>query len=650
MAGRKIHALAGTASLMIRWNKDSSLFQRAGASSHGLSRMGLIPEETIQQVIAASDIVGIISGHFPLKRVGSNFKALCPFHSERTPSFIVNPARNSFHCFGCHVGGGPVKFVELYEHVSFPEAVRRLAERAGIAIVEVADDAESAAANRQRKELLVLHREAAEWFHQLLLNDAMAGPARGYWKRRGLSGDHARRWKIGYAPPGADTIRGWAKERGISERLLIEGGLISCGDDAGQPGQAWFRFGGRLVFPIHNEHGEVVAFSGRILDKDDQAAKYLNSPETPIFSKGRTFFGLDKSRRAIARAQRAIICEGQLDLITCFENGVENVVAPLGTALTDHHARMIRRLADEAILCFDSDTAGYKASGRAFRELARAGVFVRVVQLPDGEDPDSLIRSQGADAFRASLHQAVTFFDYQIGHLNRTADLTTARDRLRAVDELAPGIASLTEKTAQEDAIYQASTRLAVPTEDIRRRVSRAAREIARERRWDAAAPGPAVEEPLVIASNAVRLLCKLALTDAAAREWLLATGDSAWLDDLGETELLSRLWRSPKIDPLQPTTVAAMIATLNDREQAFLSALLADNQPTRGLDDARAAFFQLKLQRLKGLIDQKQARLRLTNLPHDDIVKLTREVIDLNREIRELRALELLPASLVPF
>jgi DNA primase len=613
------------------------------------ARMGLIPEETIQQVIAASDIVAVISAHFPLKRVGSSYKALCPFHGERTPSFIVNPARNSFHCFGCNVGGGPVKFVELYEHVSFPDAVRRLAERAGIAIMEVADDGESAAANRQRKELLALHRQAAEWFHQLLLNDPIAGPARGYWKRRGFSGDQARQWKIGYAPPGTGPIFAWAKEHGISERLLVEGGLISSPDDSADRQREWFRFGGRLMFPIHNEHGEVMAFSGRILEKDDQAAKYLNSPETPIFNKSRTFFGLDKSRRAIAKLQRAIICEGQLDLISCFEHGVENVVAPLGTAFTDHHARMIRRLADEAILCFDSDTAGYKASGRAFRELARAGVFVRVAQLPAGEDPDSLIRSYGTEVFLDRITEAVTFFDYQIGHLSRTADLTTARDRLRAVDELAPGIACLTDKAAQEDAINQASTRLAVPTEDIRRRVSRAAREAARDRRADFGAGSPLPDGPLVIASNAIRMLCKLALTDTAARDWLLASGDSTWLDDLAETELLSKLWRSSKIDPNQPSSVSVFLATLADREQACLSALLADNQPTHGVNDARAAFLHLKMLRLKSLIDQKQARLRLPNLPHDEIFNLTSEVIKLTSELRGFKALGMSPAGLAP-
>ncbi|MGI8601744.1 MAG: DNA primase [Verrucomicrobiales bacterium] len=622
------------------------------ASSAGFARMGLIPEETIQQLVAASDIVAVISSYFPLKRAGANFKALCPFHNERSPSFMVNPARGSFHCFGCGAGGGVIKFVELYEHVSFPDALRRLAERAGIAIIEVADAAETASANRQRKDLLALHRDIAQWFHELLLKDAMAEAARRYWKSRGLEGQHARRWQIGYAPPHAAALLAWSNEKKYSQQSLVEAGLISLGDEGGGRRQrsVWFRFGGRLMFPICNEHGDVVGFSGRALQKDTGAAKYVNSPETPIFNKGRVFFGLDKSRRSIAKSQCAIICEGQLDLISCFENGIENVVAPLGTAFTNHHARTIRRLSDEAVLCFDSDDAGYKAAGRAFRELARAGVFVRVAELPGGEDPDSLIRARGIDALREKLKAAASFFDFQMTHLTRGVNLSGVRERLRVVDELAGSIASLTEKAAQEDAINTAATRLAVPTADIRGRVARAARDLTREGEREDRIAVPAREAPLIIANKAVRMLCKLALTDVEARVWLLNSGDSHWLADLAETEVLTRVWQANNLDPGHPASVSAFVAALPPPEQALVSALITEESPARGVDDARAAFFHLKTQRLKNLIDQKQARLKMPGLPPEDLLTLTQEVVECHRELRHLKGTAATPASLVPF
>ena len=339
------------------------------------------------------------------------------------------------------------------------------------------------------------------------------------------------------------------------------------------------------MFPICNEQSEVIAFSGRILEQNDQIAKYLNSPETPLFSKGRILFGLDRARRSIAKLRRSIICEGQLDLITCVEAGVENIVAPLGTALTPHHARRLSQLADETVLCFDSDTAGIKAAGRAFRELAHAGVFVRVAELPEGADPDSLVRTQGVDAFRTRIDQARSFFDFQVAHLSRSTDLTQVRERLRVAGELAAAIACLSEKAAQEDAINQTATQFAVPTADVRRLVTRAAREATRERTGAAAPAHPAVAEepPLIISDPGIRLLYRLALTDAAALEWMRHSVEPAWLTQLAETEFLATLLGSSGLDPAAP---AVFLAKLSSREQACASDLLADSSRLGGLDE----------------------------------------------------------------
>jgi DNA primase len=627
--------------------------------------MGRLSEETIQQVIAASDIVAVVQSYFPLRKAGSAYKAVCPFHSERTPSFQVNPARQIFKCFGCGAGGGVVKFVELYEHVSFPDAVRRLAERAGIPIVESEDSAEELGAFRQRKELLGLHRAIADWFHQLLLTDRQAEPARRYWKSRGLDGQVARRWKIGFAPPDPTRVLAWARENAIRDDLLAEGGFMLFTDDHGRRRrEPWFRFAGRLMFPINNEQGEVIAFSGRLLDPEAQAAKYLNSPETPIFNKSRVFFGLDRARRAITREKRSIICEGQLDLITCVEAGIEAMVAPLGTAFTEHHARRLHQLADETVLCFDSDTAGVKAAARAFAILARAGIHVRVAELPAGDDPDSLVRREGADALRARLDAAPAFFDFQLAHLTRSADLTQVRDRLRIAADLAQGIASLTEKAAQEDAINRTATRLAIPPDDVRKLVVRAARDTARERRHDEARDQPKAatadteaaiapdDGPALPDNRAVVWLCRLVLIDTEARDWLRQT-DHAWLADLPGTEFLRRLLLEAAFNPADHAALTLFLATLTPRQQDAAHALLAETSPSHGLAEARAAFYTLKGIWLRGRIDQIKARQAVAALSTEELHRLAFEEIKLRSQAKEAAAaaaLARLPATLAPF
>ena len=297
--------------------------------------MSRIAEESIQLIADATDIVELIGSYFPLKRAGTSFRALCPFHKEKSPSFHVNPSRQSFHCFGCGAGGGVFRFVMDYEHLDFPAAVRRLAQRAGIVLTEENDPQEQSRRN-QRSRLLELHREAAAWFHAQLLRTREASHARDYLKHRGLTKEIAVPWQLGYAPAGWDHLREWAYGKGFTRDELLQGGLLTAkeGDQRG----GYDRFRDRLMFPIRNDYGEVVAFSGRILSESQKEAKYVNSPETPISSKGRVLFGLDKSKRALIDAGEAIVLEGQIDLISAFEHGVTNVTAPQGTAFTVEQA------------------------------------------------------------------------------------------------------------------------------------------------------------------------------------------------------------------------------------------------------------------------------------------------------------------------
>src|SRR5438034_6419802 len=389
--------------------------------------MGTIPSETIEQIAAANDIVEVIGSYFPLKRAGANFKALCPFHQEKTPSFMVSPSRQTFHCFGCGAGGSVFRFVMDYEHVDFPSAVRKLAARVGITVVEKFPAGGAGVEERQRElrqRLLKLHAEAAQWFHENLVKREVGQTARKYLGTRGITVEIAKRWQLGYATDEWDAFGNWARGRGYDVRDLIASGLVKTKDDMAssssqatsgvKPQRSYDRFRGRIMFPICNDVGEVIAFSGRLLQDDEESAKYLNSPETPLFRKGNVLFGLHKTKRALIEANCAIVCEGQLDLITFFEAGITNVVAPQGTAFTERQARVLKRFVNEVVLCFDADAAGQTAAERSLDALLQNDLIVRVAEMPPGEDPDSLVRRKGKADFEARIAEARNFFEYWI--------------------------------------------------------------------------------------------------------------------------------------------------------------------------------------------------------------------------------------------
>ena len=343
-----------------------------------------IPSETIEQIAAANDIVEVVGSYFPLKRAGTNFKALCPFHQEKTPSFTVSPSRQTFHCFGCGAGGSVFRFVMEYEHIDFPSAVRKLAARSGITVVEKSGGRSRSDEEHQRElrqRLLKLHAEAAQWFHKNLIEGELGDAARKYLRSRGITAEIARRWQLGYACDDWDAFGSWAREHGYESRDLIESGLVKARDQGEPSADAqrrsyYDRFRGRIIFPICNDVAEVIAFSGRLLKDKEDAAKYLNSPETPLFRKGSVLFGLDKTKRALIDTNCAIVCEGQLDLISLFEAGITNVVAPQGTAFTESQARILKRFVDEIALCFDADAAGRRL---CLRRAAQAPSQVRAV-------------------------------------------------------------------------------------------------------------------------------------------------------------------------------------------------------------------------------------------------------------------------------
>ena len=425
---------------------------------------GFLSPATREQIRAASDIVDVIGSYLPLKRAGANFTALCPFHKEKSPSFNVNPHKQIFHCFGCHKGGDVFTFVKDYENIGFMDAVRRLAERAKIPL-EFENSPGEQQSRHLKDQLLQIHDQIAQRWQNCLANEAAGQLARDYLQKRGVSADAIKLFRIGAAPEMWDDTVNWAKSKNFGLDLVEKAGLIIRKEETGN---YYDRFRGRLMFPICDEQGRVVGFSGRILSGDEKTAKYVNSPETAIFTKSKIFFGLDKSKRAILDAGYAIICEGQLDLIACFMNGVQNIVAPQGTAFTDQHARIIKRYANEVVLCFDSDNAGQNATVHALDHLLAAELAVRVAVVPAPHDPDTFIKKFGGEKFRELVEHAAGFFEFLLDRLCATNDAATDKGRLAILRGMAEALHKTGNRVLIDTHAQKTALRLGVPPEAVR--------------------------------------------------------------------------------------------------------------------------------------------------------------------------------------
>ena len=370
-------------------------------------------ERTIEQVQSLNDIVEVLSGYIQLKRAGRSFKALCPFHQEKTPSFIVNPERQAFHCFGCNEGGDVFSFVMKHEHVSFPEAVRMLAERVHFTLPESKYQPASAANRSHGDQLYKLYGDAAAYYRFQFLKSQSdgAGKARMYWKNRGFGDSEAENFGIGYALEEWRGLFEHLSKKGYQQDTLFQSGLIARSSQ----GQPYDLFRHRLMFPILNAQGRVIALGGRVLG--DGQPKYLNSPETEIFKKRREFYGMftaKKSLNAQGEIRRLIIVEGYLDCIQLQVHGFPNTVATLGTALTNEHVRVLKRYADEAIVVYDGDQAGESAALRGLDIFIEEGMNVRALSLPKGLDPDDFIRAKGEQALKDAVQKAQDFFDFKL--------------------------------------------------------------------------------------------------------------------------------------------------------------------------------------------------------------------------------------------
>jgi DNA primase len=533
----------------------------------------MLAQETVEQVAAASDIVAVISSYFPLKRAGTEFRALCPFHQEKTPSFFVNPSKQSYYCHGCGAGGAVFQFLMQYENIDFPEAVRRLASRAGIAIIVEELSQEEELKQSLRKRLLRLHFEASAWYHNNLLRTKAAAHARSYLQSRGVNIETAKRWQIGYAPKTWDSLVHWATTSGFTKEELMASGLAKPREEGNPRSRIYDRFRDRLMFPIHNDFGEVVAFSGRILDPDASGGKYVNSPETPLFSKGNLLFGLHQSKRFIANARQAVVLEGQLDLITTFEAGIQNVVAPQGTALTARQAALLHRFADEVVLFFDADAAGQKAAERALEVLFAAGLQVKIGEMPPGEDPDSLIRKSGSDAFRARVESAEDFFDFEVNHKLSATESKTTAGRVAFARKVSQFISVVPDLILRDTLISRLSIRLTIPRQTLQQMVRSSGSQIQGRTLTE-----EVVTPHLSMPRHDLAVICKAALV---VPDLLKEIRQQPWrsvLQHVEGAELISKIFASA-LEPGEPAGLAAFFASLSKSDAAVLSLLLANKE-----------------------------------------------------------------------
>ncbi len=455
-----------------------------------------------QTVKQQADIVRVIGEYITLKKSGAqNYSGLCPFHGEKSPSFSVHVGGQFYHCFGCGVSGDVFKFVQEIDKLSFPEAVKLVAQKCGIPLPKREfHSPEEAAESRLRGQLLELHEQATAWFEGQLKAPEGAR-AREYLTGRGLKPETIAKFRIGYAPEGWNGLRDRLSSAGPVEALRVSG-LFSYKEQEGETGggRAYDRFRKRITFPICNEQGRVIAFTARSLDSDEKSGpKYLNSPETPLYSKGQVLFNLDKARQTIRQQNFALLVEGQMDCISVFAAGVTPVIATSGTAFTEHQARLLRRYTTRLVVNFDPDTAGANAAEKSIALLTEEGFEVRVVTLEGGLDPDRFVRERGVQAYAEALKGALRHTDYLIERARKLYPVRTAQGKVEAVNYLLPHIRRLPHAIARDEFAQDAAQKLGIDSALLRQELKQAASKRAQQVAVPASASGLSECERLLV-------------------------------------------------------------------------------------------------------------------------------------------------------
>jgi DNA primase len=549
--------------------------------------------------------VQVVQERVPLRRSGSTWKGLCPFHGEKTPSFHVYD-KGFFKCYGCGVGGDVIKFIELFDKISFPEAVRQLAARAGLQVPETEDTRQDGESQRERESLLKAHEVAAAWFTEQL-NAPVGAPARRLLQERGVTSETVVALGMGYAPARRTGLTDRLREAGFPPALLVRSGLVFQRDDGGFVD----RFRNRLMIPICRENGAIIAFGGRAMESGQQP-KYLNSPETPIYVKGRTLYGLHLSRQAISRARYAVMVEGYFDVAQAYQAGVQNVVASSGTALTPAQARLLKRFAAKVVLSFDPDAAGQGAAAKSSELLVTEGFQVNVAMMPASEDPDTFIRRQGGAAYQELLRQSRPYLDYLLERAAAGFDLRRDDDRREFLERMLAVAARIPDAAARDQFADRLAHRARITEEVVRAEIRKAAvqRETVVERRHV-----PSLGQVKTFERGLIWSLVR----DPAAGFGALAELESTDLSGLATGPILeqARSLQGWPIDSLPE----ALLERLSTQEVGLVTEITAQPVPPVLVPgDCVAELRRLQLARERADIQRQMDRLLEQGIPSSDV------------------------------
>lgn len=558
--------------------------------------MGRFPQHFVEDLKAHADILQVVQDTVPLRKAGSTYKGLCPFHTEKTPSFHVNPDKGFFHCFGCGTGGDVVKFVELQEKLSFPEAVRHLAHRFGVQVPDSDDPERDAAADAKREALLKIHTLTAEFFR-----DQLAGPGgarvRRYLADRGVTSATIEQLGLGYAPAQRDTLLRYLLDAGQDRDLLLDSGLVVDRDRG-----VVDRFRNRLMIPICRDSGSVVAFGGRALESGQQP-KYVNSPETLLYSKSRTLYGLHLTKTAIRRLGYAVMVEGYFDFAQAMQAGVSTAVATCGTAVTPQQAKLLKRFASKVIVSFDPDTAGQNASARTGDLLISEGLQVNVTVLPAGEDPDTYVRTHGGRAYMDQLRTSQPYLDYVLDRAAATRDFSRTEQRRAFLNEMLVVAARIPDPAARDQFADRLAHKARIMEDVVRTEIRRAA--VARR-----TTIGPAVAESIgQKVTPAEKGLIWAVLRDPKVAQEVLAGTEAADFERLAAGSIL-RLART-LVEWPSDSVPQTLLERLDPDDAALAERIAAAPGPVARADDCATELRRLRLEReraaLQDEIDRRQ-------------------------------------------
>ncbi len=595
--------------------------------------MGRIPESVIQQVLDAIDIVDLVSEYLTLKRAGAHFKGLCPFHQEKTPSFTVNPSLRLYKCFGCGKGGNAIGFLMESEGLSFPQAARRLAERAGIYVPD--QDEREPEARTLEDRLQTVNRTSLEWFRRnLQLQVRQPGALAAYLAKRGLGGEAQERFQLGWAPDEWRALLEYLGTLGLGEELAVQSGVSL----RAETGRVYDRYRGRLVFPIRNVSGTVIGFGGRVIDTAPDQPKYINSPETLLYHKGRTLYGLYENKNEIRRERTAVLVEGYLDLIGLWEGGVRNAAATLGTALTGEQALLLKRFADRVIFLYDGDSAGQEAMARGAASLIGAGLDLRVCRLPAGQDPDDFVRGSGAPAMKELLAEAQDYFRYRIEHFRQRQDQATPTEFREFVQNLA-GAAGLVEDLLHKSQLFQRIARASgIPVHEVERLAAEQTRRATQTRESPVEEEGATLRLERGSLSRDQRrelLLFELFMRSRESRELIAESLD------LGELHhpLLREAFRQALTAFMdEEGGLDSWAHSSSNRHIRELALAALTEAPRAGdLEEAGDLLRRLEEARVQGRMEEIRRQLRAGNLAEDLSEDLKREFADLLQRKHEV-------------